>query len=242
MGNGTTLDGFEDRLVAHDLRHLLGLVHGYAQVLMEEALPEDSRAHVRRMLLATQRATDLCEDWQRAKEWSAAGQLEFADQHPPLETEVVLREVAELCAQRAQHACVELELQLAEELPTVCVERVVLQRAVLNLVWNALAVVPEGSGRIEIRVSAAPGDGGLLVQVADNGPGLPEQYSGDLTGLAPASRGSWPESDSGALHGFGLILVASFARHCDGCFVGEADERLGGARMVLEVPAVHAES
>jgi signal transduction histidine kinase len=63
---------------------------------------------------------------------------------------------------------VELSL-LVEEAPPVLADRRLLERAVVNLLENALQAVGE-QGRIRVAVLAA--DGGVEVQVEDSGPGI----------------------------------------------------------------------
>ena len=77
--------------------------------------------------------------------------------------------------------------------------RSLMQRAVSNLVDNAVKFSPEG-GRILIR--AIPDGGGAVLSVADQGPGM---------GTAPAPDAEAPES-----HGMGLPFVRAIMRRHGG--------------------------
>jgi signal transduction histidine kinase len=73
---------------------------------------------------------------------------------------------------------VELVLEgaaLAENLARVYVCRQEMETAILNLVTNAIAATPKG-GRVAMRAELAPEDGGngVILSVADTGPGIPE--------------------------------------------------------------------
>jgi signal transduction histidine kinase len=61
-------------------------------------------------------------------------------------------------------------LALADGLPPVSFSRQDLQHIVLNLVVNSLEAMDERGGRIEI--STRPLDGGALLAVEDDGPGI----------------------------------------------------------------------
>ncbi len=67
---------------------------------------------------------------------------------------------------------VRLDLDLSPGLPAVRADRRLLERAVLNLVENALQAVGE-KGTIDVRTRAV--DGRLEVEVEDSGPGLPAE-------------------------------------------------------------------
>lgn len=72
---------------------------------------------------------------------------------------------------------VELQLELARDLPDVRMDPMQMEQALLELVSNALDAMPSG-GRL--RLSAEAGDGGrppaeVVVEVADTGGGIPEQ-------------------------------------------------------------------
>jgi two-component system, NtrC family, nitrogen regulation sensor histidine kinase NtrY len=72
---------------------------------------------------------------------------------------------------QARAAGVNIEKDLAAGLGTVSADRALLARALGNLVANALDAMPEGG---TLRVRAAPADGGVVIEVADTGPGLDE--------------------------------------------------------------------
>jgi signal transduction histidine kinase len=67
---------------------------------------------------------------------------------------------------------VRLALELSPDLPAVRGDRRLLERAVLNLLENALQAVGE-KGTIDVRARAV--DGRLEVEVEDSGPGLPHE-------------------------------------------------------------------
>ena len=87
----------------------------------------------------------------------------------PVDVAAVVEQVLALYQARA--AGVRLEKDLAPGLGTVRADRALLARALGNLIANALEAMPEGG---TLRVRAAPAEDGVVVEVADTGPGLDE--------------------------------------------------------------------
>ena len=87
----------------------------------------------------------------------------------PVEVAAVVEQALALYQARA--AGVRIEKDLAPDLGTVSADRALLARALGNLVANALEAMPEGG---TLRVRAAPAEDGVVVEVADTGPGLDE--------------------------------------------------------------------
>ena len=95
-------------------------------------------------------------------------------QTTPLDLNGVIREAALVSGNRLTENQVTLNLQLADDLPTVNGDRIELQQVLLNLVANAIDAmedVEEGSRRLQIS-SALADDQSVKVTVADNGVGL----------------------------------------------------------------------
>ncbi len=53
-----------------------------------------------------------------------------------------------------------------------------LERALLNLLFNAAEAVPAATGHIEVRVARS--SDGTVIEVADNGPGIPAEVASSL--------------------------------------------------------------
>ena len=100
--------------------------------------------------------------------------LAFARQRPlDLEAEdvgAIVREGAEFARRELEQHGVELELDIAPDLPTVLADEGQLRQALLNLIRNAREAMPKG-GRITVRVQGAANAGVLLI-VEDEGPGI----------------------------------------------------------------------
>jgi PAS domain S-box-containing protein len=92
----------------------------------------------------------------------------------PLSIDAVLHEGIEITRAEAARKHVAVEMDFADGLPKVMGDRVELQQVAVNLILNAIeamaAVPPEE--RIVSVMTARSDDGGVVVAVADTGPGL----------------------------------------------------------------------
>jgi signal transduction histidine kinase len=122
----------------------------------------------------------------------------------PVDLAVIARTVVEAFAPSAEDACQRLQL---EDSGPVFVEgdRELLIQMLVNLVENALRHAGEGA---RIRVRAFRSDGGAVVCVIDDGPGVPEVERERLFDRFYRLE----RSRSAPGHGLGLALVAAVAR------------------------------
>jgi signal transduction histidine kinase len=107
---------------------------------------------------------------------------------------------------------------------TVRADREMLRRAVLNLVLNALDVMPGGG---TLSVSSAVAANGLKLHVADSGPGLPDD-------ILPRVFEPFFTTKQGGT-GLGLAIVARIAEAHGGTATA-ANARRGGAVFTLQFP------
>ncbi|HWD05594.1 MAG TPA: sensor histidine kinase [Amycolatopsis sp.] len=100
-----------------------------------------------------------------------------------------------------------------------------------NLVDNGIdAAVRGASGRPGVVVTARSDESGLLLRVADNGPGVPEEAVGDMF------RRGW-STKAAEGHGLGLALVAQAVRRYGGSVDVATD---GGAVFTVRLPRQEA--
>lgn len=228
----------DPRFAAHDLRHLLGLVRGHAELLLADADqqegPETTRSGLNEIIYATDRAVEMCEDL-----------LQFGGRKNERSTQS--SSVSSLCdaverlgLKRFQSSKVTLEVVKPEFEASVQGDAALLRRGLLNLVWNAIEAASATDGAVRLRVTQC--DSGISFAVEDNGPGLPEAYLGDLSELAPPGDGAWRSDAKGELHGFGLLIVALVARTHGGSLHGEVGPHGVGAVLRLTLPEGSLES
>jgi K+-sensing histidine kinase KdpD len=121
-----------------------------------------------------------------------------------------------------------VETTFAPDLGLVRVDGAQLQRALVNLLENALKF----SSRADpVEVSVVEGDGRIAVRIRDRGPGVAEPDRERI--FEPFERGS----ASGPGSGLGLAIARGFAEANGGRVVLEPQAD-GGSIFVLELPAV----
>ena len=154
-------------IVAHDLRNPVGTVQMTVDLLLEGALPEETRHRnygiIRR---ATSRMKHLIQDLLDVASIEA-GRLSI--QQAEVEIAPLLAEVQETFAAQVDAKLQRLEVDIPAELPTMFVDRDRMLQVFTNLVGNAVKFTPEG-GRIA--VSATFNGDVMCFSVADSGVGI----------------------------------------------------------------------
>lgn len=97
---------------------------------------------------------------------------EVAAQLEPAAVGDLLDDIAQRYRARAEEAGVAFTVSYADRLPLSDIDVDLLERAIGNLVDNALRATPAG-GRIDLRAHSR--DGRIELEVADTGPGVPEK-------------------------------------------------------------------
>jgi signal transduction histidine kinase len=101
------------------------------------------------------------------------------------------------------------------------------ERILVNLLLNSADAMPNG-GRVELSARHSPD--GVLVRVADNGPGIPEHL---LPFVFEPYVSTKPASSSGPdVHGLGLHIVRSMVQ-LNGGRVSVRNREAGGAEFVI---------
>jgi len=78
------------------------------------------------------------------------------------------------------HKEIEFVFERGEDIPKVNLDPAQIKRVMINLLDNAVAAVNKGDGRIEVRTSYQAGRHLALVEVLDNGSGIPLNYKGKM--------------------------------------------------------------
>jgi two-component system sensor histidine kinase KdpD len=121
-----------------------------------------------------------------------------------------------------------IHLDVPETLPMVDADPVLLERAIANLVDNALRFAPPGA---PVRVEAGAFGRRVDLLVIDTGPGIPLDLRGEV--FRPFQR--LGDSPGGTGVGLGLAVARGFVLAMDGELTIE-DTPGGGTTMVLSLP------
>ncbi len=210
--------------IAHELSNPLTSILGYSQRLL-----------VRKDL--TGRAEDVRQIYQEAERASTILRqlLLSARENRPERKRLALNQVVlrAMELQRFGSAAekIRIELDLDPSLPFVNGDTGQLQQVLMNLIGNARqAIVQEGkAGTIRLR-TARSGEHRVLLQVIDDGPGVPE------TILARIFDPFFTTKPAGVGTGLGLSIVLSVVREHGGQ-VNVSNPPAGGAIFSVELPA-----
>ncbi|MEV1051049.1 sensor histidine kinase KdpD [Streptomyces sp. NPDC049887] len=118
-----------------------------------------------------------------------------------------------------------VELDIPETLPMVHMDKGLLERAVANIVENAVKYSPDGT---PVLVSASAHGGRVEVRVVDRGRGVPDDAKDGI--FEPFQR--YGDAPRGAGVGLGLAVARGFVEAMDGTLTAE-DTPGGGLTMVL---------
>ena len=189
-------------MLSHDIRNPLGVILGYAEMLLEEE--------------AVQRATEAADLLERIISNALtvhslvtnyldltrveAGQLILA-KHPLQLNDLLLR-VGRQYETEARRRRIHLEYQLQLDLPLLEADAVALERVFANLLHNALKFTPAGG---QVTVRSARADGEVVAAIADTGPGIGAELIPLL--FEKYQRADQEEAPSGS--GLGLFIVRS---------------------------------
>ncbi len=146
----------------------------------------------------------------------------------PVDIKEIVLDVAELYSSVAQDKSITLSSKISEASLVVLGDRSCLQRALANLLDNAIKFTQQGG---QVTVSAYAEMQGVVVTVADNGPGIPGE---DLSRIYDRFfRGDQSRSTPGS--GLGLSLVQSII-HAHGGEISVDSVTKQGTQAKLSIP------
>lgn len=158
--------------LAHDIKNPLGIVLGYAEMLIE--MLEEKKGEkehldlLERIVTSGQRIVNLVTGFLDASK-AEAGKLEIA--HRPVSFNSLLKDVVRQQEAELQRKQLSVDLKLDEQLPEIMGDAAQLDRVFWNLIGNAIKFTPTGG---KISVSCKREDSHISVAVQDTGVGIPQ--------------------------------------------------------------------
>ncbi|MCA1732783.1 MAG: HAMP domain-containing protein, partial [Acidobacteria bacterium] len=161
--------------VAHEINNpvsgVLNLSMLMQRILLDDGIPPgrlaDFRKYLGQVTSETTRVGRIVSDL-----------LAFSRRSRPQNTEAdinaILRTTASLVHHKLQLANVTLDLQLAENLPTVRCDASQIQQVVMNLVLNAAEAIHDG-GAVTVVTRLSPEGDDVLLDIHDSGAGIPPE-------------------------------------------------------------------
>jgi len=211
--------------LTHDLQTPLSAIVGMADLLLteRESLDEAGRRGVSESIKKA--ATESAELVATFLAVASAEASTKSFQRLLVDLNAVAKDALDRQRRAAAEKEIRLEANLAEQLPPISGDRGHLQRAIANLLGNAVKFVPVG-GRIEL--ATAIDGGAVTVTVSDNGPGVPE---------AVRQRMFEPYVSEGEEAGTGLgLFIVRLIAEAHGGAVTVQSQRGKGSRFTLRFP------
>jgi signal transduction histidine kinase len=157
--------------VSHDLRSPLASIQGYLETVhMKDGdlNPEERQRYVKTALRNAQRLNDL------VSELFELSKLETEQVEPTIESFPIAELVQDIVMQyepQAEEHEIDLRAELPERHARVEADIGLVERALSNLIDNAIHYTPEG-GQVRVRLDNQ--ERAVCVEVEDTGPGIPE--------------------------------------------------------------------
>ena len=190
--------------MSHELRTPLNAIIGFSEVLESELLgPHQVKQY-------KEYAGDIHRSGQHLlnliNELLDLSRIE-AGKYELNEEAVSLVDIAEDCRRmmeiRAKAKSIELTFTYGNNLPKLWGDERAIRQVLLNLLSNAIKFTPQ-QGKIQCVVNRSP-DGGQMISVRDNGPGIPEEEI--ETVLSSFGQGSLAQKTAEQGAGLGLPIV-----------------------------------
>jgi two-component system phosphate regulon sensor histidine kinase PhoR len=190
--------------VSHDLRSPLTAILGYVELLDRVgAVNEQQKEFIRRVQISVQNITALINDL------LDLGRIEagFDVRKEVVPLAAIISYAVDSLRGRATEKSQQLTVEVAEDLPQVLGNPVRLRQMLNNLLTNAIKYTPPSG---QLTVSARAEGGQIILQVTDNGPGIPpadQPYIFDKFYRASNTPLDTPGT------GLGLAIVKSIAEN-----------------------------
>ncbi len=210
--------------MSHELRTPLNAILGFSEVMMSEImgpmqnkLYKDYAGNIhdsgRHLLNLINEILDLSR--------IEAGKYELHEE--PLRLSDVVEDCHQLLKLRAEGKGLHLIDAFDESLPQLWADERAVRQICLNLMSNAIKFTPRG-GTVTLTVKAAA-DGGQIMSVRDNGPGIPEE---ELPKVMQAfGQGSLAHQTAEGGTGLGLPIVKNLIELHGGTFELRSEQRKG---------------
>lgn len=158
--------------VAHELRTPLSSIRAYTEMLVDgEAADEETRAEYYEIIDSSAnrlgRLIDNMLDISRIE----AGTVRVNKE--PVAVSMVVKDALDEMRPQAEEKSITLTGDLIPVVFRIMADRDQINRAVLNLVSNAIKYTPEG-GKVQVRISPHEENQTISIEVSDTGVGIPE--------------------------------------------------------------------
>ena len=211
--------------LAHDLKTPLTVIQGNADLISETELDEEQRLYAEYISSSSEQMQLYIRTLIDISRAVTGYQLHMEDIDLPAYMEQLREQIEALCQTKKIGLKVEIE-----HLPAVLsADKLLLERAIMNVVNNALDYSPQDSF---ISISMTGDKGSLQISVTDAGPGFSQEdllHAEEQFYMADRSRSS-------NLHfGMGLFITKSIVQQHGGQLILSNSEKIG-AQVIISIP------
>jgi two-component system, NtrC family, sensor histidine kinase HydH len=155
--------------LAHEIRNPLGVIKGSAEILTQKLENSDPLAKELSGYIYTEvnRVSALVS---RFLDFARPSQLALA----PTDLADLVERCLKTVSEQGGCAGVKVEREFALGLPRVMLDQDLCEQVFINLLMNACEAMDHG-GELKIRIQATPEESGVMVEIEDNGPGVPPE-------------------------------------------------------------------
>ena len=212
--------------LAHDLKTPLTVIQGNADLICETELDKEQRLYAEYISSSSEQMQLYIRTLIDISRAATGYQLHMEDIDLPAYIKQLREQIDALCQTKKIGLQVEIE-----HLPAVLsVDKLLLERAIMNVVNNALDYSPQDSS---ILISMTGNKGSLQISVTDAGPGFSQEdllHAEEQFYMADRSRSS-------NLHfGMGLFITKSIVQQHGGQLILSNSEKTGGAQVTISIP------
>jgi signal transduction histidine kinase len=161
--------------VAHEINNPLAIINENAGLLKDLIDIEDKpldRKRLAQIAATVQKSVKRCGTITHRL-------LGFAKRMEPRTEDIaldsLLEETLSFHGKEANYRSIQVNLDVADDLPVIHSDRGLVQQVFVNILSNAFAAVPDNEGRIDISLKHE-GDNRVAVTIRDNGPGISQEH------------------------------------------------------------------
>ncbi|MDB4878362.1 MAG: hypothetical protein JWM41_4808 [Gemmatimonadetes bacterium] len=225
---GTTLAG-----VAHELNNPLAAIMGFAQLLLKKPWPAEDRSALDTINHEAIRSATI------VKDLLAMARKRDGERRIATDVNDIVGYIVRTRRYQLESAGIVCSVELEPNLPPVNGDRAQLEQVMRNLLNNAEhALLPRTDGErrsepAQIRLRTRHDERDVIVEVEDNGPGIPESTRSKIWDPF------WTTKDEGEGTGLGLAVVHAIVIEHGGS-VSVGDSAQAGASFEVRLPIAKA--
>lgn len=212
--------------LTHDLKTPIAIVQGNAQLLKETKMTSEQQMYVAYILKNSQRIADYAQALMVTNTTADLTKVELIE----MQSRAVADKIIEVATEIVATSSLKLHQKIAVEQRLLFIDMKLLERAVQNVLANALTYAPEDSV-LELQLKTTPDQ--LELRIVDQGPGFSVAdlvhgkkrfYRGDKSRHSPKN------------YGLGLFTVAQIMKLHQGELILENQKNHHGAQVILKFP------